>query len=185
MTRIAFVVEGPTAESVFEGAISPRLRQKGIQVKLVKCPGRDKLIAEAEFHLENLRKRGYQHIFFILDQEKDECPPATAKRLEKIRQEPDVIVCVVSRMLEAWLLADKEAIQKATGQSSGHKFTDELPDPVDVLKTLFYRKDQQWRTEKEMARMVARHFCLERAAARNHSAHRFLTKLREHLGEPV
>jgi|GEM_PF-6020003 len=88
-------------------------------------------------------------------------------------------------MLEAWLLADEEAIQKATGQSSGHQFTDELPDPVDMLKTLFYRKDHQWRTEMEMARIVARYCCLERAAARNHSANRFLTKLRERLGEPV
>jgi len=185
MTRIAFVVEGATAYEVFDRAICPQLKQKGIQVKLVKRPNRDKLIADAGNNLDDLRQAGYQHVFFVLDQEDDECPPATARRLEGIRQEPDVIVCVVSRMLEAWLLADGEAIQKATGQFSGPQFTDELPDPVDVLKTLFHRKDHQWRTKMEMARIVARYFCLERAAVRNHSANRFLKKLRERLGEPV
>ncbi|MBC7225770.1 MAG: DUF4276 family protein [Thermoflexales bacterium] len=179
MRRVGFVVEGKSLEVLFQESLCPWLRQRGIAVKVVNAGGRSLLIRDASRHLDVLRRSGFERIFFVLDQETDPCPPATAKRLDSVRSEPDVVICVAARMLEAWLLADNEAIQRATGLPGWSGLTDSLPDPVSELKDLFFQKYGHWYTKMEMARRVGRYFQLERAADRNRSAARFWRKLNE------
>ncbi|MFN3763137.1 MAG: DUF4276 family protein [Anaerolineae bacterium] len=178
MARIGFVVEGKTLETLLRYSLCPWLQRKGVTATIIDAGGHSRLIKEASQHLRGLRRKRCQRIFFVLDQEKDPCPPATAKRLESVRGEPDAVVCVVAPMLEAWLLADSEAVQKATGQSFGDP-TDSLPNPVDTLKTLFSKKYRQSFSKMEMAKIISRYFSLERAARNNHSAARFFRKVNE------
>ncbi len=178
MARIGFVVEGKTLETLLRNSLCPWLQRKGITATIINAGARSRLIEKASQYLRDLRLKRCQRIFFVLDQEKDPCPPATAKRLESLRGEPEAVVCVAAPMLEAWLLADSEAVRKATGQSFGD-LTDSLPDPVDTLKTLFFQKYHQNVSKMEMAKTISRYFSLERAARNNHSAARFLRKLNE------
>lgn len=181
MPQVGFVVEGRSLEMLFRESLCPWLRQEGVIPKVINAGGRSRLIRDAFKHLNALRISGCTRVFFVLDQESDPCPPATAQRLGNVRSEPDVTVCVVARTLEAWLLADRQAILKATGQPFGLSPTDFLSDPVTELKGLFFKKHKRWYTEVEMAKAVGRHFSLERAAASNHSAARFLKKIKEML----
>lgn len=181
MPRIGFVVEGKSLETLFRESLCPWLRKKGITPEVINAGGRSRLIRDAPRHLNVLRIKGCARVFFVLDQESDPCPPATAQRLGNVRSEPDVTVCVVARALEAWLLADHQAVQKATGQSGGLSPTDPISDPVSELKHLFFKKYRRWYTEIEMAKAAGRYFALERAAANNHSAARFLRKIQETL----
>ncbi len=177
MSRVGFVLEGKSLEILFRESIGPWLQQRGLSVKIINAGGRSQLIRDAPKHLNALRSWECRKIFFVLDQEDDPCPPATAQRLASVLSEADVEVCVVARMLEAWLLADSEAVQKATGQSFRSTPTDTITDPALELKNLFFKKNKQWYTEVEMARAVGRYFHLERAAKGNHSAARFLRKI--------
>lgn len=177
MLRVGFVVEGKSAEVLFRESLYPWLQRKGIAAKIINAGGRSRLIRDASEHLKALRLSGCRRVFFILDQEADPCPPATAERLRFVRAEPDVTICVAARMLEAWSLADSEAVQKVTGQSYPSGPTDFLADPSSELKSLFFKRHKRWYTEVEMAKAIGRRFCLERAALGNHSAARFLRKI--------
>lgn len=142
MPQVGFVVEGRSLEMLFRESLCPWLRQEGVVPKVINAGGRSRLIRDAFKHLNALRISGCTRVFFVLDQESDPCPPATAQRLGNVRSEPDVTVCVVARTLEAWLLADRQAILKATGQPFGLSPTDFLSDPVTELKGLFFKKTQ-------------------------------------------
>ncbi|MCS7282883.1 MAG: DUF4276 family protein [Anaerolineae bacterium] len=179
MLRVGFVVEGKSAEILFRENFYPWLQRKGITAKIINAGGRSRLIRDASEHLKALRLSGCKRIFFVLDQEADPCPPAAANRLGAVRAEPDVTVCVVARMLEAWLLADSQAVYSVTGQPYRSNPTDFLADPVSELKNLFFKKHRRWYTEAEMAKAIGRCFQLERAAKGNRSAARFLRKIEE------
>jgi hypothetical protein len=175
--RIGIVVEGDTERRLFE-AFRSWFQGRGLEVKIVQANGRPRLIQQACSHLEVMRLKQCQHILFLLDQDNDPCPPAVAALLKGIHQEPDAIICVVARELEAWFLADTGAIYQATGQQFTNVPTDELDRPAERLKELFYHsKYHKSMTKMEMMRAISAHFDFERAAQGNRSANRFLRKL--------
>lgn len=176
-TRIGLVVEGDSERRLFED-LRPWFRSRGLDIKVVQAGGRPRLIQEARQHLEVLRLRNCQRVFFLLDQDDDPCPPAVVNLLGVLRQDPDVIICVIARELEAWLLADTAAVHKATGQTVPASQTDDLDQPVYRLKQLFHRgPGHKYPTKTEMVRRLSRHFDLDRAASGNRSARRFVRKL--------
>lgn len=183
--RIGIVVEGDTERRLFE-AFRSWFQGRGLEIKVVQANGRPRLIQEAHSHLKVMRMKQCQHTFFLLYQHNDPCPPAVAALLQGVRQEPDAIVCVVARELEAWFLADTVAVYQATGQQFSNTPTDELDRPVERLKDLFYRtKQRKSLTKMEMMKIISSHFDFERAAQGNHSANRFLRKLPRALTQVV
>jgi len=175
--RVGIVVEGDTERRLLENHRS-WFQTRGLEVKVVQANGRPRLIQEARFHLEVMRLKQCEYTFFLLDQDDDQCPPATAALLQEVRREPDAIVCVVARELEAWFLADAHAILKATGQRFTGIPTDEIDRPAEQLKELFHRsKHHKFLTKMEMMRAISPHFDFERAAQGNCSVSRLLRKL--------
>jgi hypothetical protein len=174
---IGIVVEGDTERRLFEKYRS-WFQTRGLEVKVVQANGRPRLIQEARSHLAVMRLKRCEYTFFLLDQDDDQCPPAVAALLQEVRREPDAIVCVVARELEAWFLADTHAILKATGQRFTGIPTDEIDRPAERLKELLYRsKHHKFLTKMEMMRAICPHFDFDRAAQGNCSAGRFLRKL--------
>ncbi len=177
MVRLGMVVEG-RSDCEFLEKKRPWFNQQGFALTIHQARDRSRLIRKARRRLEILQQKGCQKVFFFIDQDRDECPPATAKLLTDVAREKDAIVCVVARELEAWFLADQEAVTKATGQRFKRRPTDRIPDPKETLKNLFYKKRKKFLTEPEMVRALCPHFSFERAAEGNGSARRFLKKLR-------
>ncbi len=113
--RIGLVVEGPTDKAFF-GSLNSWFQELGFLPLITKSSGRDHMIRDAEKHLRLHRAKGCVLVLFCLDQNDDACPPETAERLATVRSESDVLVVVMARELEAWLLADEEAIRTASGK---------------------------------------------------------------------
>ncbi len=180
MVSLGIVVEGDSDRDFFNFFKEKKpswFNERGFRIAIIiRTEGRPRLIRKARRHLENLRLKGCQKVLFFIDQHKDECPPATADRLRDIAKEDDVLVCVVARALEAWFLADQEAIKRVTGQQFGDLPTDDIDQPKEILKKLF-RKRIRFPTEEKMVRALCPHFSFERAAEGNKSARRFLKKL--------
>ena len=66
--RIGLVVEGDSERRLFE-ELHPWFRDRGLDIKVVQAGGRPRLIQEARQHLEVLRLRNCERIFFLLDQD--------------------------------------------------------------------------------------------------------------------
>lgn len=174
--RIGIVVEGDTERRLFENHRA-WFQERGLEIKVAQANGRPRLIQEARSHLEVMRLKQCQYTFFLLDQDDDDCPPAVAAQLQEVSKEPDTIICVTARELEAWFLADTVAVLKATGQRFTGIPTDELTRPAERLKELFHHSKRKSLTKMEMMRAISPHFALDRAARGNRSAGRFLNKL--------
>ncbi|MFB0545568.1 MAG: hypothetical protein ACETWB_01540 [Anaerolineae bacterium] len=173
---LGIVVEGPSDRLFFK---SQRrwFEEQGFAFKIVQTRGRSIMIREAENLLESFRLKGCRKVFFFLDQHADVCPPFTAERLKRVAHEEDVVICVIARALEAWFVADEEAVARATGQSFKKQPTNALDKPKDILKELFKRGRHMSLTEIEMVRAICLYFSFERATEGNASLRRFINKL--------
>lgn len=178
LRRVGLVVEGETERKFFEQQ-KQWFQQKGIALAVVAANGKPRLVQEADRHLSVLRLRGCERVFFLIDQDDGECAPAVAKTLQAVRRETDVVVCVLTRTLEAWVLADTVAIHKATGGQPGPVPTDVLSNPDQKLRDLFFRKFHRHLSKMEMIQRASRHLSLDRCAQANASARRFVSKLNQ------
>lgn len=135
------------------------------------------MVSECSKHVDTMRLKGYQFVAFLLDQDNDNCPPETARRLGAVRGDKDVLVSVIVLELEAWLLADDDALGQLGVHGVGTGYTDFVDDPKRRLKELFIQAKRRERSETEIVNPFGQRFSLERAAQRNHSARRFVNKL--------
>jgi hypothetical protein len=175
--RLALVVEGPTDKSFFQ-TLRSWFEALGFTVSVTTAHNKERLIRDAPKHLAAHRYAGRDIIGFVLDQHDDECPPATASRLSQVMADADVLIAVVGRCLESWLLADEAAISAATGRNyQCHGMTDESPDPVREIRDLFYRSRGQHLSKTEIVRAIAPRFDLERAVHNSRSLRRFRDRL--------
>lgn len=175
---LGIVVEGPSDKLFFESH-KRWFEEQGVALKIVQTRGRSAMIQEAEKHLKSLWLKGCQKVFFFLDQDADVCPPFTAERLKSVAGESDAVICVMARALEAWLLADEEAITRATGQPFKSQPTDALDRPKEILKGLFRRRHHGIAPpDRRMVATLCHHFSFERAAENNASLCRFLKNLK-------
>jgi len=175
--RLALVVEGSTDKSFFQ-PLRSWFEGLGFSMWVTTAHNRERLVRDAPKHLAAHRQAGREIIGFVLDQHDDECPPMTAARLSQVSGHADVLIVVVGRCLESWLLADEAAILAATGRNyQCQGMTDTLPDPVRAIRDVFYRSRGQYLSKTEIVRAVARRFDVERASHNNSSLKRFRDKL--------
>jgi len=175
--RLALVVEGPTDKSFFQ-PLRSWFEGLGFSLSVTTAHNRERLIRDAPKHLAAHREAGQDIIGFVLDQHNDDCPPMTARRLLAVRGSPDVLIVVVGRCLESWLLADEAAISEATGRNyQCQGMTDVVADPVRVIRDVFYRSRGQYLSKTEIVRAVSRRFDLERGLLNNATLRRFRDRL--------
>ena len=174
--RVQFVVEGPSDKLLFD-AIAPQLRRRGISPTIVPALDRARLIRDAPRHLRTAQ-RSLRTVSFVLDQDEDRCPPQTAERLDEVRSQAGVTVCVAAREIEAWILADP-FVEQYLGRRNPRVgiLTDAIRDPKKELANLFFQKYHYMPTSTEAIKAVAAHFDLARAQTRNASLARFLRSL--------
>lgn len=122
--RIGVGVEGPSDLAFWEKVLHKHLRGTRFDIRNMKnC---DKLIREAPQLLDSFRDLHYEAGFLLLDYDKvfrviGSCPAEVLQRFDtRVREEATkapseryLFVCVAVRGLEAWYLADGEAIGQA------------------------------------------------------------------------
>lgn len=151
----------------------------GCALSIVQTNGRPALVRQCDSHYRGLKLKGCELIVFLLDQDDDPCPPGTADLLQAVRNRGDVLLAVMARELEAWLLADHEAVGRVCGRSSPTGHTDSVTDPKSHLRNLLFQSRNRHLSETEMVRSFAPHFSLDRSAQHNASAARFVLRLRQ------
>lgn len=179
--KIALIVEGESDKKIFERQI-PLFSQIGLQVSVTQTGGKGKMCRGARrFHtVETLR--GNRKVVFLPDQHGDPCALVTREKVG-MDECPCALVVVVKRELEAWILADGEAVSKATRKLDRPAgLTDTIPDPKQELLKKLSRALGDGVTGVELAKAVSPHFSLRRAAKNNTSAKRFLDQLRQLAG---
>lgn len=174
--NIGIVVEGISDSIFLESKTEWFKSKKYCIVKIIPANGRGKLIKDAPKHLRLLQKIKCDRIIFFLDQDGDPCPPYTAKRLNSVRQKEGVLICVMTTELEGWLLADSEAVRKATGKHFD-KETDKVTYAKEKLKELCRKWPNDIVTDTEAVKKISPYFSFERAHLRNASLRRFLRKI--------
>ena len=173
---LGLVVEG-SAERDFWLQQRPWFQDIGYMVRVRDGKDKNRLVRQAQNHYEVLKLQGCTRIVFLFDQDADGCPPEAAARLAHMRAYPDVLLSVSARELEALLLADSEALLSVTRRTIPHPHTDDILDPKGVLRNLYHSEHHQWLSDTELLRRFASQFSLQRAALKNSSAARFLTRL--------
>ena len=174
--NIGLVVEGPSDLIFFESQKTFFQSRHHFVVKIVPTHGKKNMIKDAHKHLKILRSLQCDKVIYFIDQDFDACPPATAARLNSIKQEADVLICVLTRELEGWFLADSDAVKKATGQNY-NSHTDDVTDAKEVLRALFKKDPLEVVTDIEVAKSMLPHYFFPRASNRNRSITRFLCKI--------
>jgi len=181
--KIGFVVEGKS-DQIFLESNKEWFEKKGLDFLIIPCFGKPGVINHAIKHLKSLRLKGCDKIIFLIDRDKDKCVPLTTQRLEHVRKEKDVIICVVSRDLECWLLSDSKAIKKIIGKRYKYEppdFTDDIKNAKEIIKNLLKKKFKISFSEIEIAEKVSKHFSFERAKEKNKSLKRFVNKIKQCL----
>jgi len=144
--------------------------------KIIPTGGRTRLIKDAKRHLKILRKLQCEKIIYFIDQHSDPCIPYTLSRLQVIGDQGDVLILVVVRELENWFLADSEAIKKVTGKNF-NQHTDDIRNAKGIIKELFRKRKFEVISEIEIVNRMIPYFSFERAANKNRSLTRLISKL--------
>ena len=174
--RIAFIVEGPSDKIVLQSQL-PWFSGLGLQVEFTPVGGKTRMCKKAASFHKTQTIRGMQKAIFLPDQNADRCAKVTRQKVG-MDDCPCALTVVLKKELEAWLLADGEAVTGATGKHyrpAGQ--TDFIRHPKQELTRKFARALGYNPTEVEMASEMSRYFSITRAANYNTSAKRFLDVL--------
>lgn len=174
--RLGLVVEGINDRYFFEGQKNWFQQHNHEIVTIVPTGGKAKLIKDAPKHMRVLRIKGCEKIIYFIDQNAAPCPPSVASRFDQIRLEQDVLICVMARELEGWLLADSEGITRITGKDY-RNHTDDVTNAKDITKDLLRKRPADVIPDIEIIAKMRPVFSFERAQLRNATIRRFLSKI--------
>lgn len=174
--KIALIVEGPSDKIVLESQ-AECFSELGVEITVRPTGGKPEMCKKAaKFHkIETIL--GARKVIFLPDQNADACAIVTRRKIgmDKCRC---AVTLVLKRELEAWILADGNAVTSVTGkqyQPAGQ--TDSISDPKQELMRRFFRALGYNPSEVEMATEISPHFSLSRATKYNTSAKRFVGEL--------
>jgi hypothetical protein len=170
--RISFVVEGDSDKIILDGQRN-WFNSLGLEYDTFPTYGKKNMIKSAMKHYRISFLQGYNNIIFLPDQNGDQCALVTRQKLGMDLKDRAVTI-VMKRELEAWILADGQCIRDSIGidcRPCGQ--TDTEMNPKQKLLSTLQGKFGYFPTEVEVARLVAPHFSIIRAAIANTSAKRF------------
>lgn len=117
-------VEGPSDREFWNKVLRKYFPKTRFDIRNMK--NRDKLIRETPRLLEAFRSLRYNAAFIVVDRNDTPCPTAVIDEFEElVRQEARkpvseryLFICVAIRELEAWLLADGQAVNTVLPKAS-------------------------------------------------------------------
>ena len=172
MKKVAIITEGLSDISILN-SLNSWFSEKELEVMFINAESKSKMIKNARKHYQTSIYSGCEYVIFLVDQNGEPCVTAVKDKiqLDNIRR---VNKLVLKREMEAWMLADGQAIRTAT---SVHYFpsgmTDRMDDPKQTLKNIFKRGLGYAPTTLEMADSISPYFSIDRSAGNNTSALRF------------
>lgn len=180
---LTFLCEGPN-DAVLLRRISRIFDQTVLRIRIKPQEGIDSLILSLEKNLEKYLPRG--PVIAMYDE--GDMKPGYLERLERTARESQCFLfCPVTRKIEAWLMADLEALNRSTGLSyNGPLPTDRIEDPKKFFLHFFRVAVRQGKRgfltrETDFFRAVARRWHVERARINNRSLDRALSLVEFHL----
>jgi len=171
--KIFLIVEGPSDELVFRGQCE-WFDSLGIDLHVRMTNGKKDMIKSALKHYRIAVISNADYIIFLPDLHGDSCALVTRQQID-MDSKDKVYTIVVKPEIEAWILADGQCIQNCISMNySPHGQTDVVAYPKQKLKCELKRKlGYLPESTMEVARIVAPHFSIQRAARNNTSAKRF------------
>ena len=137
MVNVGFICEGDSEKIILE---SGQFRDYLSQLNLhcidpgINVGGGNNLLPEyLNEHTQKLNRSGAEYIIILSDLDEDQCITANKERIQPL-EDQQVIVAV--QQLEAWFLADHEAISKAL------KFNLNKDNPEGLTDLFQYIRDQ-------------------------------------------
>ncbi|RJP25513.1 MAG: DUF4276 family protein [Candidatus Omnitrophota bacterium] len=121
--KIGIGVEG-FSDKIFWDKVLPKFF-RGVHFDVRNMKTKEKLIRETPRLFNSFQDARYDGAFIIIDRDKDPCVTAIVElfnapmktEAKKVREKRFLFLCVAIRELEAWLLADDQAIQKLLPKS--------------------------------------------------------------------
>jgi len=137
------------------------------------------MIKNCKGYVANSRTDECTLTVFIVDQDEDPCPGETARMFgPEVRCASDVLIAVASRELEAWFLADPEAIAAALAvqlRADGRR-TDDVRDPKRHLFDVLRKQGRRSVSSADIAAKIAPGFSFERAVKHSTSLARLVKR---------
>lgn len=176
--KLCIYVEGYSDQILLNGQ-NNWFKSLGFDINIYQTGGRGTMIKKARGYNWMATLDGAKQIIFMPDLNTDACAMLTRENLG-MDSEKNTVTIVMIRELEAWVLADGEAIQNSIGveyRPAGQ--TDTEAYPKRKLHSLMANKLGYPPTATLACKIVAPHFSIQRAANYNTSAKRFTDYLKK------
>ncbi len=138
MTSVSLVVEGLLDEQVLRRLLTQTTEARLVAAVCYVQHGRDRLRENVPRFNQAAR---VQPFIVLADLERDPCPPALRQAWLPAGAHPNLLLRIAVRMVESWLLADRQACASFLGMPvSRLPFQpDDEPDPKQMLVNLARR----------------------------------------------
>lgn len=183
MVKLGFIGEGANEKTVLESANFRALLNKlglGFIENVIDAEGGGNLLPKhLEDQIDSLKKEGATDILILTDQEDAPCISSVKSRIDP---DGNHIVVIAVRAIEAWFLADNNAMSAYLKSRFICKNPEEFIRPFDQIKKLRWEKRGRGLNHKKLlcSHMLLNGFSIQNAA--NHpncpSAKYFLNKLK-------
>lgn len=137
MVRIGFICEGETEKIIVE---SERFR-KSIPylnlefVKAIDATGNGNLLPQhITAFIQNLEREGAEKVLILTDLDEDQCITLTKARIDPEQKQ---IIVISIRQIEAWFLADSQALSSIFQTDFHFDFPEAETSPRETLRELF------------------------------------------------
>ncbi len=188
MVKLGFIVEGATEKIILQSDAFREYLQN-LELDFIEevrdAKGGGNLLPKHLKPLTNiLLDEGATHIFILTDLEDEE---SVTKIKGRIQPEGIHILIVAIKMIEAWFLADTEAISKFFKEDTFFEYPENITHPFKEIKEL--RKSKLGRgvsSKKTLARILLNcGFSIEKTAQHPHcsSAQYFIKKIGDLSGK--
>jgi len=173
---IGIVVEGATDKAAVE-TICRRLRIR-CEVRFAKRPGGNEPKAINSLIRREFLPMGADKVIVLKDEKASPGVLETIRRI--VRETQDLIeteLIVIKPEMEAWLLADPEAVERVLGHRPRIRNPEECENPVDELDRTAMRCGRRYMKSWRLVRRIVEEMDLKRARERCSSLDLFLRKL--------
>lgn len=179
-------VEGPSDYIFWNKVLHKYLKRSGIRFDIRIMKTKEKLIKRTPDLLDDSKNLHYKACFIVLDRDKDPCCDAVLESFDQVIQEEArkdlserfLHVCVAIRELEAWYLADSDAVQEVFGCSYNPPIETGAISAGKKLEQLCRKTDGRVKKDKRiLAGLFAPKFHPGRAKGRSKSFDYFWSRL--------
>jgi len=183
--KIGFIVEGATEKIILEKSdLFDLLKEKNIEFipEIIDAEGGGNLLPHNIIpYSQTLTDKGATVILILTDLDEEQCITKTKTRIGSSEQQ---IICLSIKTIEAWFLADRNAMRNFLSDKDFDCATPEtVADPFLFIKDLRLQRSNRGVADKKILAklMIKSGFTIKKAADHPHclSAQYFLKKVTE------